>query len=382
MSVQVHGLASLAELFGDLVIYRNLEPVDRRLPSFREAWREMGLDSPRRPRKVELAYAKAAIWFLQQARMLERPGVALQELLFIGDTLLSDGNAFRNLAGEAGWLAWAFIGAEKIAEQPRLTAHPDNIVTANRWMLLPTWLAQVLADGARCDEQSVLLIDVDKTALAARGRNNQAIDRAREEALFQTAEAVLGFDFPRELFLEAYRELNQSRYHTFTGDNQDYLAHICLSVAAGVVTLPELQAALAQGVLRTFPDFLRWVETRPLPPGGFVSMQEEVHAAVVAGDPTPFKGFRRQEFRATVARMGHLPLDRPLSERLQQEICLTQEVRDVARWARQRGCLVMALSDKPDEAVLPDAAAASVGLLPLHRTLTHAVGKSVDLLLP
>jgi len=51
--------SSLYDLVGDLVVYRNLDPVDPRLPRFAEAWAEMGLPAPKRPRKLEPAYAQA-----------------------------------------------------------------------------------------------------------------------------------------------------------------------------------------------------------------------------------------------------------------------------------------------------------------------------------
>ena len=34
---------SLYDLVGDLVLYRNLDPVDARLPQFADAWAEIGL---------------------------------------------------------------------------------------------------------------------------------------------------------------------------------------------------------------------------------------------------------------------------------------------------------------------------------------------------
>jgi len=382
MTLQLHGMASLSEMVGDLLIFRNLAPVDRRLPCFDDAWAEMGFASPRRPRKLEPAYARAAIWFLRRARALDRPGTPLRELLFIGDTALSDGQAFHNLARESGWSAWAFIGTEKTDEPLRLRPATGGVTLANRWQALSSWLGQIIAAGARVDEHTALLIDVDKTALAARGRNNRAIDKARLAALRQTAAAVLGPDFDVEKLQAVHHLLDQPRFHPLTGDNQDYLAYITLFVTAGVVTEQALLARVADGRLQQFADFLTWVDALPLPAGPLPAVHEAVRAAVRAGDPTPFKRFRRQEFRATLRRMGSLPEDVPLSRRLQEEICLTQEVREVALWARQRGALVMALSDKPDEAVLPDETAATDGLLPLHRVATHAVGESIAHLLP
>jgi hypothetical protein len=47
--MQTHGTTSLHDLFGDLVILRNLAPFDRRLPGLADAWQAMGLPWPAHP---------------------------------------------------------------------------------------------------------------------------------------------------------------------------------------------------------------------------------------------------------------------------------------------------------------------------------------------
>ena len=111
-------------------------------------------------------------------------------------------------------------------------------------------------------------------------------------------------------------------------------------------------------------------------------LHADIYGLVVAGDPTPFKAFRRREYRETVSRMGHLPDDAPLAQRLVEEVCLTREVVEFARWLAGRGCLLLAASDKPDEATMPSPALVAEGFLPLHRTPTHIVGPSIAELLP
>jgi len=101
-----------------------------------------------------------------------------------------------------------------------------------------------------------------------------------------------------------------------------------------------------------------------------------VYACVLAGDPTPFKAFRRWEYTVTAAAMGSLPQGASLPALLDGEITLTQEVRQMALEWSSRGALVFGLSDKPDEASLPTPELAAQGWQPLHRTLTHAVGRS------
>jgi hypothetical protein len=111
-----------------------------------------------------------------------------------------------------------------------------------------------------------------------------------------------------------------------------------------------------------------------LPPA-LRSLHSEIYANVQRGDPTPFKAFRRNEYRATVARFGSLAPDAPVEALLREEITITQEVRALALEWRRRGVLLLGLSDKPDEAAIPTPELAAQNFAPLHRAETHAVGE-------
>ena len=175
-----------------------------------------------------------------------------------------------------------------------------------------------------------------------------------------------------------------AKYHPFTADNQDYLAYICLMISAGFATTEALLAEVDAGQVASFRDFIEQVEAGcdRLPSDALRALHADIYGLVLAGDPTPFKAFRRREYRETVNRMGHLPDDAPLAQRLVEEVCLTREVVEFARWLAGRGCLLLAASDKPDEATMPTPAMVAEGFLPLHRTLTHIVGPSIAELLP
>ncbi len=382
--MQTHGTTSLHDLFGDLVILRNLAPFDQRLPGLADAWQAMGLSSARIPRKHEPEYAKASVWFVRQARALDLPGVEVRELLFIGDTAMADGNAFRNLARAGGWPGWCFIGAEKLSAPASLTVESDNVSLGNRWALLADWLAAVRAVGARLDEHTAVVVDMDKTAIAARGRNAAVIDNARVEGLHRTAAGLLGDAFDLARVQAAHNELKEPVYHPFTADNQDYLAYICLAVSAGLIDLPALVAQVKAGQMRSFEQFIAWADGEMTARNpvfsekpGFSTIHRDVYPLVQAGDPTPFKAFRRNEYLCTVERFGRLPEDTPVETLLAEQVCITQEVREAALWLKARGCLLLTMSDKPDEATLPTPELAAQGLLPLHRTPTTAVGESI-----
>jgi hypothetical protein len=373
---------SLYDLVGDLVIYRNLDPVDGRLPEFMDAWASIGLADAARPRKHEPAYAQAMAWFLRRARALDRPKAEIAEVVYLGDTAMADGNAFRNLRAAGNWRGWAFIGAEK--DEELTVTEKDGVYLANRWSALAEFASMLLGAGAVLDVRTAVIVDIDKTALGARGRNDSAIDRARVVAIEATVAEAIGPAFDQAAFRRAYAAINVPKYHPFTADNQDYVAYICLMVSAGFTTIDDLLAEVAAGGLTSFGEFIERVQAAGdrLPSDALRGLHADIYARVQAGDATPFKAFRRREFRETVGRMGSLPDDAPLAQRLVEEICLTREVVEFVAWLRERGCLLMALSDKPDEATMPSPALVAQGYLPLHRTATHIVGPSIAGLLP
>jgi hypothetical protein len=373
---------SLYDLVGDLVLYRNLDPVDARLPQFADAWAEIGLADATRPRKHEASYAQTTAWYLRRARALDRRAPELAELVYLGDTAMADGNAFKSLRAVTGWPGWAFIGAEK--DEEMAVTEKEDVYVANRWSALAEFASLLLAQGATLDARTAVVVDIDKTALGARGRNDRSIDRARTTAIEITVAEAIGESFDRDAFRAAYGTINVAKYHPFTADNQDYLAYICLMISAGFITTEALLAEVDAGLVASFRDFIEQVEAgcARLPSDALRALHADIYGLVLAGDPTPFKAFRRREYRETVSRMGHLPDDAPLAQRLVEEVCLTREVVEFARWLAGRGCLLLAASDKPDEATMPSPALVAEGFLPLHRTPTHIVGPSIAELLP
>jgi hypothetical protein len=379
--LQNFGRAALADFFGDLVIYRNLEPLEKKLPGLKAAGYRMGLNSDVIPRKFEPDYAKAALWFAEEAQQLRKAPATLREVLFLGDTLLNDGQAYHNLVKLSGWKGACFIGADRL-EQPPTTEVDEatNLTNANRWVALGDWIQAVAAQGFALDQRTLLLVDIDKTILGAKGRNDAIIDRARLEGIFHTMDAVLGEDFHRPEFEQQYSALNRSRYHGLTADNQDYLAYICLVLNTGLITFDELLSEIESKSLENFEQFVRWVDSRLMSRSGVTEAFRQVHEAVRAslhvGDPTPFKQFRREEFRSTVACMGNLAEDAPIDKILAEEITLTEEVCQLCEWLKNRGALLLSLSDKPYEASCPTRQLATE-FQPLHRMKTHRIGISI-----
>ncbi|MEZ4833681.1 MAG: hypothetical protein R2873_17145 [Caldilineaceae bacterium] len=300
--------------------------------------------------------------------------------MLIGDTQSGDGRAFANLRAAANLPGTVFIGDEKAdqsAADTRDTAAGSFL--ANRWTALADWAAWSLDQGLKLDKNTAVIVDIDKTALGARGRNDRAIDAARLKGLYQAAQGVLDERFDARRFEDNYDALNDARYHVITEDNQDYLAYICLILNAELVDCDDLMQRMESGSLNSFPHFVRWVETVIMQRGvseRVRQVHEAVHTSVQNGDPTPFKSFRRHEFMATLDAMNSLDDDASVEERLQREITITQEVYETSQWLAERGCLILSLSDKPDEASMPSRPQQRE-YPPIHKAQTHRVGVSI-----
>ncbi len=385
--MQLFGTMTLADVTGNLVVYRNLNAQDRRIPPLRSAWQEMDLPSRRIPRKHELDYARAAAWIIERANEVTHPHGEVEELIFLGDTALADGNAFRNITKIGRWPGWAFVGSgvdEGKAGPTTVQQEPDNVTIAGRWNALAPWVHTILDEGARLDDRTAVVIDMDKTFIGARGRNSKVIDEARLAGLRTTMRELLGSQFNQEAFEDVYFELNQPQYHAFTADNQDYLAYVCLIVSSGVISRAALQECLIDEMGMTFPQFVRWADMRLATANQPVlaDIHYSFYKLMESDDPTPFKTFRRREYLATLARMNSVADDAPPAEHLASEICITNEVVEISRWLQQRGAVIVVLSDKPDEASLPEPDQERAGYVPLHHATTHVVGESIAADLP
>ena len=368
------GLASLHDLWGDFLVYRRLEPADPRLPSFAELRRLLGLEERALPRKADPEYGCLIAELLRLARRLDLPGQSLRRLIYIGDTRMNDGTAFANICEAGRWLGRAFIGRDEMTRPPQNQVQ-GALTLANRWSALFDFIEGLAGQGFGLDEATAVVIDMDKTAMGARGRNDRVIDRARLESIRRTLADCLGPDFDERTFEAAYGELGKPVYHPFTADNQDYLAYICLMLGAGLCGLEELRRAVSNGTMRAFNDFILRMDglRAELGRAGLEPLHDEVRSCFRRGDPTAFKKFRFNEFLATSACFGGQPAE-PVEQALDQRIVITHEVRQAAARLRRQGALVFGLSDKPDEASLPRADQAAAGIKPLHRLETLVVG--------
>lgn len=172
------------------------------------------------------------------------------------------------ICNAGGWPGLAFIGSEK-GNEPESelvpTASGQHILVSNRWESLYDF-DQLCADrGLPVNKNAAVIIDLDKTALGARGRNDHVINQARVQAVGDTV-----------------------------------AAYLCLIVGGGLFDANALADDILAERLTSFRAFFDTVNERPddLPPG-LAAIHHDIYNNVLAGDLTPFKAFRRQEFKKT-----------------------------------------------------------------------------------
>lgn len=368
--------AALCDLFDRLFIYRSLVPVDPRLRPSGRIRTGYGPISGRWPRKGDDDHAKAIAEIVRDARALNGIGTEEGRILYVGDTHRNDAGAFRAVCRATGWAGRAFIGCDA-GGPPRAqcTAVPEGaIVFAHRWSLLPDFIRTAAKDGFGVDDRTVALIDVDKTLIGARGRNAAPIDAARREAAYGAAyEASGGHVGPRDRFDRIYDLVNVPEFHPLTEDDQDAVVYLATVVSSGCMDGAELRQRTDRRPVGGFLDLLNLVEGErkrlPLP---LARLHDSVRHAFLIGQRAPFEAFRRAEYRETIARMGCAPDTLPSEQLLQEEIVITREVWDAASIWKDAGVLLLALSDKPDEACLPETE--DSGSPPIHEARTHIIG--------
>ena len=136
--MNVYGSTSLHELLDDFVVFRNLDPVDSRLPGLKDIRNSVDVPAGKIPRKGHPAYARVVVFLLKAAAKLIDPNYTIQQLVYIGDTRMNDGNAFVTIANAGDWQGIAFIAAEnKYPPSVDLVEEgTTNLFLANRWSAL------------------------------------------------------------------------------------------------------------------------------------------------------------------------------------------------------------------------------------------------------
>jgi hypothetical protein len=363
---------TLSAFLGHRIVYRNLAPADPALDGLDAIWPATGLPRYQIPRKTSIEYARAVWQIVQQAQRLRGQPTPVARVLLVGDSARNDGAVARNMGLDAP--SRAFIGLDDPAH-PRQVQVENGMMVANRWDALADLLAWLARDGFYCDERTAVMVDLDKTIIGARGRNDGVLDLARVRAAERTAAGALGARYDEGTFRSLYARLNRSDCHWVTEDNQDYVAYMSLMVAAGAVPAEAFWAAMGAHAIEGIAGFSAWCDGSAAGMGPrLLAAHREVRAGILGDDPTPFKSFRRDEFAETIALMDVLGSDAAEDAVLANEIVITGEVESLCRHLAARGALVFGLSDKPDEASMPDRLALAGGALAIHDTPMKVYG--------
>lgn len=345
----MNGRTTIADLTGDYVIYRDLQPCDPALPGLATLRTVLGLPANVTPRKRDVAYARVILALARAAQAL-RNGPPLTTVAVIGDTE-NDRLLTVHLQSLGEITAYGFIGVDRPVA-PATLEWDDAVATATRWALAQQWASELAARGVDW-AQTAVLIDIDKTLLGPRGRSDGAIDDARAEAALMVATELLGDQFDRSLFRRNYAELCRREWHRLTLDNQDYTVALALFATVEVFDLPAIEVQLAAGLSPTLLELLIAAQQVPVE---LQALRKQLIERIEAGDPTPFTQFRRAELVTTAARMAD------------GRLALSSELFRLGQDLHARGALLLAASDKPAESALPSPEQAAAGLLPLHRT--------------
>ena len=372
MSMFAQGM--LQDVFEGFVVYRNLVPVDHRLPAIDALRAKLGLGCGVLPRKAEPMYARVVGEILHAARDILGIQRTIRHLLYIGDTLHNDVAAFSHLCQAMGWKGRAFIADEHCSKpiEIRQLGERELLVSSTDWGDIEAFERESTDAGLGCDASTVVVVDIDKTILGARGRNDHMIDRARQQAAYEIACSVAdGTSLSETDFMQICGRINHPDFHALTDDNQDAIAYASLLVACGFYQADMLAVSVAQGRIRGMEGLVRDVDEQETSlPHRLGELHHSIRKRVEEGNPTPFTAFREAEYRCTAQLMGCLPDDAPRDAILNAEIAITEEVWTAVHEWKNRGCIIFGLSDKPDEACFP----LDTNEKPIHGMRTHILG--------
>ena len=371
--------ASLASLFDDWIVYRSLTPLDKRIPGLQEIWRELGLHSSRTPRKAkDPDYVRVVLHFLERIQAV-RGHQPISRLIYLGNRQSRDQSTLAHLEQYCRWDLATWL-CEEDSDAPSHSSLRGPHMLSNRWEAIVDFAAFLQSRNLALNAQTAIVVDMDKTIIAARGRNSDPLNLSRVEGVKLMVQGTLGDSFEEPRFQAVYNELNQPKYHFFTEDNQDYVTYIALMASALVYPVEDVLEDVAYGQVSSFGGILEIVERRLAGSRleGLGAIHEEVWSNFLMGDPTVFKSFRGKQYESILARLGRASQCGTDEETLlKQEIVITREVFDFLQLARERDALLFLISDRPDETLIPDEALAQQGYLPIHRLPIKIVGRPV-----
>jgi len=319
---------TLNDIFGDYIIFRELNPFKRDLPDFETIKGRLSLKTF--PRKKDKEYALVLSTILKEAK-------DFSNIVYIGDTFMSDLTVIKNLKAY-GIDVFGVITDEGATP-------PESGLSYVRFNA--SWRELLHFVSPYINSNTVVIVDVDKTAIGAHGRNHLPIDKARSDAIFELARVCFA-EPERNTILKLYHSIHTKEFLHFTEDNQDIVSIMTLILYSHLKTFEEFCKIAKE---KSFREFIENIEVKE---GMLKTFVDEVKEHLSKGSPTIFPTFRRIELEKTIKRMDFLPDATPLDVLFDEEILITGEVYSTGIFAREKGALVFGVSDKPESASISE----------------------------
>jgi hypothetical protein len=212
------------------------------------------------------------------------------------------------------------------------------------------------------DKYTIFIVDIDKTIIGAKGRNDLSITKARFDAIKEIANEIIG-NYDEKKFFEIYQKLNEKKYHSFTEDNQDIVTLLTILFYLDLYPFSKFLDEFEKGIHIDKLTFLKTILKKTRKSSKFIELLKNCILRIENYDQTPFIEFRYKEFEKTIKRMDFLNDETPQDILLEEEIMITREVYEIICKAKDRDAKVLGLSDKPEASSFPQK---GVSLPPIH----------------
>ncbi len=330
----------LNDIYENYIVFRELNPVKKSLPQFDEIRSKLGFSYLPRKKENPPDYVKALSYIFQSIR-------PFQKILYIGDTEMSDGGVIKAFTELGTYQVAGIITQEK---KENKVEFEENIVKNTKWSNLKHILEEIKDIGFHIDYSTVVVIDIDKTFIGARGRNDKAIDNARMDAVISIAKKIFP-SFDRGNFSQIYSKINTKKFYSLTNDNQDIVSIASIIIYSGAIDLRQFEKDFELGMIKgPLSLFKRCRIKNELLKNIVASIRKNIEM----GNPTPFPTFRKEEFRSTIGRMDFLTDDVSEERLLKEEIMATKEVYEIGEIAKMNRAVVFGVSDKPTLSSVPE----------------------------
>lgn len=335
----------LNKIFEDYIIFRELNIVKSSLPNFENISKILSLNSL--PRKKDKEYVLVLSYLIDLIGDFNR-------IIYFGDTFLNDKSVVENLTSLNKYEVFGIITEGK-GEKKKF----NNILINDKWENL----REILKDlNIRFDKYTFLIVDIDKTIIGARGRNDTSIVKARFDAIKKIADEFIG-NYDEDKFFKIYQKLNERKYQSFTEDNQDIVTLLTITFYLNLYPFDKFLYEFEDGIHKNKLIFFKEVLEKWNEDIKFLEILKNCVNRMEKNDQTPFIEFRYKEFETTINRMDFLSDDTPQNVLLEEEIMITREVYEILLEAKERNGYVLGLSDKPEASSFPQKGSS---LPPLH----------------